>query len=82
MCVLSLFSCVQLFETPQTVACQAPLSMEFSKEEYWEWVACLSPGDLPNRGIEPVSPALTGGFLTTSTTQEAHIEAYIAYIDK
>ena len=58
------------------------LSMEFSKEEYWEWVACLSPGDLPNRGIEPVSPALTGGFLTTSTTQEAHIEAYIAYIDK
>ena len=82
MCVLSLFSCVQLFETPQTVACQAPLSMEFSKEEYWEWVACLSPGDLPNRGIEPVSPTLTGGFLTTSTTQEAHIEAYIAYIDK
>ena len=37
-CVLSLFSRVQLFATLWTVACQAPLSMEFSKQEYWEWV--------------------------------------------
>ena len=49
---------VQLFVTPWTVAYQAPQSMEFSKQEYWSGLPFLSPGDLPNLGIEPGSPAL------------------------
>ena len=46
------------FVTPRTIACQAPLSMEFSRQEYWSGLPFLSPGDLPNPGIEPGSPAL------------------------
>ena len=49
---------VRLFETPWTVAYQAPLSMEFSRQEYWSGLPFPSPGDLPNPGIEPRSPAL------------------------
>ena len=52
------------FETPWTVACQAPLSMGFSRQEYGSGLPFPSPGDLPNPGIEPASPALAGGFLT------------------
>ena len=48
-----------------TVACQAPLSMGFSRQEYWSELPFPSPGDLPDPGIKPVSPALTGGFFTT-----------------
>ena len=51
-----------------TVACQAPLSMGFSRQEYWSGLPCPPPGDLPNPGIEPVSltpPALAAGFFTT-----------------
>ena len=44
--------------TPWTVAHQAPLSMEFSKQEYWSGLPFLSPGDLPDPGIKPESPAL------------------------
>ena len=44
--------------TPWTVACQAPLSMGFSRQEYWSGLPFLSPGDLPDPGIEPGSPAL------------------------
>ena len=65
--MLSLLSCVQLFATPWTVACQAPLSMGFSRQEDWSGLPCPSPGDLPNPGIEPTSPAapaLQGGFFT------------------
>ena len=72
-CVLSCFSCVQLFMTPWTVVHQAPLSMGFSREEYWSGWPCPPPGDLPHPGIEPVSlmpPALAGGFFTTSITWE------------
>ena len=47
-----------LFVTPWTVACQAPLSMGFSRQEYWSGWPFPSPGDLPNPGIEPGSPAL------------------------
>ena len=57
-----------LFATPQTVACQAPLSMEFSRQEYWSGLPFPPPGDLPDPGIEPkspVAPALAGGFFTT-----------------
>ena len=49
---------VQLFATPWTLARQAPLSMGFSRQEYWSWLPFPSPGDLPNPGIEPESPAL------------------------
>ena len=64
-CVLSSFSCVRLFVTPWTVGCQAPLSMGFSRQEYWSGLPFPSPGDLPDPGIEPaslMSPALVGGF--------------------
>ena len=53
---------------PRTVACQAILSMGFPRQEYWRGVPFPSPGDLPNPGIEPmspVSPALASGFFTT-----------------
>ena len=49
--VLSSFSHVQFFATPQTVACQAPLSMEFSRQEYWSELPFPSPEDLPNPRI-------------------------------
>ena len=47
------FSCVQLFMTLCTVACQAPLSMGFTRQEYWRGLPCLPTGDLPDPGIEP-----------------------------
>ena len=57
-CMLSRFSRVRLFATPWTVACQAPLSMEFSRQEYWSGLPFPSPGDLPDIGIAPGSPVL------------------------
>ena len=57
MCRLSCFSRVWLFATPWTVAHQAPLSMGFSRQEYWSGLPCPPPGDLPNPGIKPASPA-------------------------
>ena len=73
-CVLSSFSRVRRFATLWIcIARQAPLSMEFSRQEYWSGVPCPSPGDLPYPGIEPGSPgspALAGGFVTTSATWE------------
>ena len=51
-------SCVRLSATPWTVACHAPLSMEFSRQEYWSGLPFPSPGDLPNPGTELRSPAL------------------------
>ena len=50
-------SCVRLFATPWTVALQAPLSMGFSRQEYWSELPFPPPGDLPDPRIEPVSPA-------------------------
>ena len=73
--MLSHFSHVQLFVTLWIVACQAPLSMGFSRQEYWSGLPCPLPGDLPYPGIEPaslMSPALAGRFFTTTTTWEAH----------
>ena len=58
-------SCVQLFATPWTVAYQTPLSMEFSRQEYWSGLPFPSPRDLPNPGIEPGSPALQADALTS-----------------
>ena len=62
---------VRLFVTPWTVACQAPLSVGFSSQVYWSWLPFPPPGDLPDPGVKPVSPALAGGFLTTSAPWEA-----------
>ena len=56
--VLSHFSHSRLFVTLWTVVCQAPLSMGFSRREYWSGLPCPPPGDLPHPGIEPSSPAL------------------------
>ena len=55
-CVLSRFSCVQLFVTPWTVALQVPLSMGFFRQEYWSGLPCPPLGNLPNPGIVPTSP--------------------------
>ena len=57
VCVRSLsrFSCVQLFVTLWTIACQAPLSMGFSRQGYWSGLPCHPPGDLPNPGIKHAS---------------------------
>ena len=58
-----------------TPAHQTPLSMGFPRQEYWSELPFPSPGDVPDPGVIPVSlvsPALAGGFFTTSTTWEAH----------
>ena len=71
VCALSCFTRVCLFETPWTVAQKAPPFMGFSRQEYWSGVPCPPPGGLPDPGMEPVSlmsPALAGGFFTTSAT--------------
>ena len=68
MCVLNH---VHLPETPWIVACQAPLSMGFSRQEYWSGLPFPSPRDLPNPGIKPRSPALAGRFFTSHATREA-----------
>ena len=70
-CVLSHFSCVQLFDTLRTVDLGAPLSMEFSRQGYWSGLPYPPPRDLANPGIKPTSSALAGRFFTTSTTWEA-----------
>ena len=64
MCVKSL-SRVRLFATLGTVAHQAPLSMGFSRQECWNGFPFPSPGDLPNPGIEPGSPALQADALSS-----------------
>ena len=55
---VKLLSHVRLFATPWTVAYQAPLSMQFSRQDYWSGLPIPSPGDLPNPGIEVRCPAL------------------------
>ena len=69
--MLSHVNCVWLFVTQWTVAHRAPLSVGFSRQEYWSGLPCPPPGDLPDSGIELVSlmsPSLAGGFFTTSDT--------------
>ena len=78
--LLSCFSCVQLFVTPRTVARQAPLSIGFSRQEYWSGLPCPLLGNHPDPGIKPsslTSPELAGRFFTTSTTWEAHISVHL-----
>ena len=56
--------------TPQTVAHQAPLFIGFSRQEYWSGLPFPSAGDLPDPGIKPASPALTGGFFITEPPEK------------
>ena len=68
LCYAKSLSCVLLFETPWTVAHQAPLSMGFFRQEYWSELPFPSPGNLPDPGIKPmspVSPALQADSLPT-----------------
>ena len=74
--MLNHFSHVWLFVTLWTIACQAPPSMGFFRQEYCRGLPCPSPGDLPHPGIESaslISPELACAFFTASTTWEAHI---------
>ena len=74
MCVLSR---VSLFVIPWTVALQAPLSMEFSRQGYWNSLPFPTPGDLSHLGTEPLSlasPGLAGGFFTTVSPGKPHSE--------
>ena len=64
-CKCQSFSCVQLSVIPWAAAHQAPLSMEFSRQEYWSELPFPSPGDLPNPGSEPRSPTLQADALTS-----------------
>ena len=73
--MLSYFSHVRLFETLWTEAHQAPLYMEFWRQEYWSGLPCPLSGDPADPGIKPtslLSPALAGRFFTTSASWEAH----------
>ena len=73
VCVCAqLLSCVHLFVTSWTVAHQAPLSTEFSRQEYWKGLPFPPPGDLPDPGIKPESPmpsALAGKFYHGATCE-------------
>ena len=74
-CMISCFSCIRLFVTPCTVALQGPLSMGFSRHEYWIGLSFSSPGDLSDLEIEPASlasPSLAGIFFATSTILLKH----------
>ena len=69
-----MLSRIQLFEALWTVACQSPLSQEFSRQEYRSGLPFHTPGDLPDPGIEPkslASPEMAVRFFTTNTTWEA-----------
>ena len=67
MCLCAqLLSHVWLFATPWAIAHQAPLSTEFSRQEYWSGLPFPTPGDLPNPGIKPTSPALVVDSLVLS----------------
>ena len=68
---------LQLCLTLWTSACPAPLSMGFSRQEYWSGLSCPSPGHLPDPVMElesPMSSALAGRFFTTNATWKAHIK--------
>ena len=67
--MLSCFSRVLLFVTPWTIAHQAPLSMEFPRQEYSSELPFPSPGDLPDPGIKPTSPALQADSLSAEPSE-------------
>ena len=79
MCISVTQSCLTLCDLLDYIAHQAPLSMGFSRKEYWSELPCPSPGHLPNSGVEPtslISPASAGRFFTTSAIWEALQAAY------
>ena len=65
-----LLSCDQLFATPWIVAHWAPLSMGFSRQEFWSGFPFLPPGDLPNSGIKPMQPAFAGSSFITEPSEK------------
>ena len=69
-----MLSHVRLFVIPWTAARQAPLSMEFPRQEYWSGLPCPPPGDLPDPGIELESPTLQVDSLPTKVTSEAQVK--------
>ena len=69
-------SCIQIIVTPWTVAHQAPLSMELSRQEYWSGLTFPTPGDLCDPGIKPVSPALADRFFTTEPASLTYSEKH------
>ena len=71
LCVFRCFSHVWLFETPRTVAHQAPMSMGFSRQEYWSGLPFPSPGNLPDPGIELGSPAWQADSLLSEPPEKA-----------
>ena len=77
--VVQLLSHVSLLVTPWTVACQAPLSMGFSRQEYWSGLPFPSPGDLPDPGMEPIAPALASGSLPSEPPGKPHCARLFAY---
>ena len=82
LCALQSLSCVQYFATPQTVAHQAPQSMGFPRQEYWSSLPFPSLGDLPHPRIEPMPPALAGGFFTLShqgSPTPAHAQTFLLF---
>ena len=81
-CVLSHFSRVRLFVTLWTIGHQAPLSMGFSRKEYWSGSPFPSPGDLPNPGIEPGSPALEADALPSEPPRKPGVMCNVADKDK
>ena len=85
MCVgAELLSRVRVFATPWTVACQAPLSMKFSRQEYWSGLPFPSPEDLPDPGGEPPSPAspdsLPRAIMETHTHTNGVIDSTVTYL--
>ena len=76
VCMLSCFSRVRVFETLWTVASQAPLSMGFSRQEYWSGLPCPSPWGLPDAGIKSVSLTVAESFFTTSATWDTHTHTH------
>ena len=64
--------------TPWTVAYQAPLAMGFSRQEYWSGLPSPSPGDLPDPGIEPGSPALQADALPSEPPAKPHVKCKIS----
>ena len=67
------FYSTKSFVIPWTVACQVPLSMGFSRQEYWSGLPFAPPGELPNPGIEPRSPTLLADALPTEICEKSHI---------
>ena len=78
--MLNRFSCVQLFATLWVIAHQSPLSMGFSRQEYWSGLPCPPPADLPNPGVKPcllMSLTLADRFFTTSIMWQALLRVHV-----